>query len=108
MAKKYGKLVRDKIPEIIEQDGKTCLVHLADKKEFDEELGRKLLEESGELSEAKTREDKINESADILEVLETLWRDEGIELEEVLVAKEKKFVSNGGFEKKIILEEVSD
>lgn len=108
MNKKYGKLVRDKIPEIIEKEGKACHIHIADKEEYDSAISAKLIEESSELSAAKTKEEKIRESADVLEVLETIWREEGISREEVLKAQTEKRESNGGFSKKIILEEVSD
>lgn len=106
--KKYNKLVRDRIPEIIEKDGKTCHIHIADKDEYESAISAKLLEESSELAAAKSKEEKIRESADVLEVLEAIWQEEGISKEEVLRIKNEKRESNGGFSSKIILEEVSD
>lgn len=108
MEKKYNKLVRDKIPEIIEEDGKSCNLHIADKEEYEVALGKKLVEEANELASAEGKEDKIRESADLLEVLLTIWREEDITLDEVLTEKEKKIESRGGFSKKIILEDVND
>ena len=45
MTKVYNKLVRDKIPEIISSQGKRCKVYVATKKEYEEKLQSKLVEE---------------------------------------------------------------
>ena len=42
--KKYDKLVRDRIPEIIKADGKECIVEVVDNKKKYELLERKLRE----------------------------------------------------------------
>ena len=41
----HNKLVRDKIPEIIEKSGKTAVCHILDETEYLAELDRKLNEE---------------------------------------------------------------
>lgn len=41
---KYDKLVRDKIPEIIEKSGKKCVVEVMDKETYIQYLDRKLNE----------------------------------------------------------------
>ncbi len=46
--KTYNKLVRDKIPAIIEADGKQCEVVIALKEEMGELLEKKLMEEVNE------------------------------------------------------------
>ena len=40
-----GKLVRDRIPEIIQEDGKTPIIRIVDEEEYVRELDRKLCEE---------------------------------------------------------------
>ena len=45
---KYDKLVRDKIPEIIEKSGKKCVVEVMDKEIYIQYLDRKLNEELAE------------------------------------------------------------
>ena len=108
MTKKiYNKLIRDKIPEIIRKTGKNCTSHIADDAEFEKALVIKLKEEFSELLEARAREDIINEAADVMEILEAFLIHKGIEIETLTKKKEIKKEERGGFEKRIILEEVS-
>lgn len=44
----YNKLVRDKIPELIESDGKKCVTHILSEKEYITALETKLDEEVAE------------------------------------------------------------
>ena len=96
----YNKLVRDRIPEIIEKDHKTCAEYLKC-------LKNKLLEECHEVMDAEG-EDIKKEMADVLEVLEALENTLHIDHKEVLSIKEKKARSNGAFKNKIYLEYVED
>ena len=50
---KYNKLVRDKIPEIIEKSGKKCVVEVMDKETYIQYLDRKLNEELAEYQAEK-------------------------------------------------------
>ena len=47
----YNKLVRDKIPEVIEGTGKKYSSHIADENEYKEELLKKVYEELEEFKE---------------------------------------------------------
>lgn len=96
----YNKLVRDRIPKIIEQDNCTCKYHIADDDEFEVKLHEKLTEEINEFHENPNSE----EMADILEVLEALRKHYKISLEKVKHQKELKKVNRGGFDEKLILE----
>ncbi|WP_248959984.1 nucleoside triphosphate pyrophosphohydrolase [Sphaerisporangium perillae] len=67
----YGKLVRDRIPEIIEADGRTAKVRVLDESELVSALTAKLAEEAEELRQAEP-DDRLGELADIYEVLAAL------------------------------------
>lgn len=100
----YNKLVRDRIPEIIENDHKTCVTRTLNDEEYLKCLKSKLLEECHEVIDAEG-EDIKKEIADVLEVLENTLH---IDHQEVLSIKQKKAHSNGAFDKKIYLEYVED
>ena len=51
----YDKLVRDKIPEIIKEQGKTCEFYVADKEEYGRRLIEKMREEISEFEEDPSR-----------------------------------------------------
>ena len=51
---KYGKLVRDKIPEIILADGKKPITRIMDNDEYLQELDKKLNEEITEYQADKS------------------------------------------------------
>lgn len=99
----YNKLIRDCIPEIIENDHKTCATRILNDEEYLKCLKSKLLEECNEVIDAEG-EDIKKEIADVLEVLEALENTLHIDHQEVLSIKEKKARSNGAFDKKIYLE----
>jgi len=104
MAKIYNKLVRDRIPEIIEKDGEVPFVRILDDAEYREELKKKLREEAEELILAKDNDELIKEIGDVLEVLEFIEKSFGLDKEEILKIKEERKQKRGGFEKKIFLE----
>ena len=99
----YNKLVRDLIPEQITSSGKYASIGTLNTEQFLQALRLKLLEEAHELFHADTRADIINESADLLELMETLLKHQQIDFEEVLRRKQEKQASAGGFDKKLIL-----
>ena len=102
--KKYYKLVRDKIPEIIENDGEIPFVRVLDDKEFKLELERKLFEEYNEVLEASSSEERLEELADMLEIISTLSLLENSNLETLISIMEEKRMKRGGFSKKLFLE----
>lgn len=101
---KYNKLVRDRIPEIIENSGKTANTHLLGDEEYIVELDRKLGEEYAEYQADKN----IEELADMLEVIYAIAKARGASVEELERVRKEKAEKNGAFEKKIFLEEVDD
>lgn len=100
--KVYNKLVRDKIPEIIEADGKTCKTKTLSDEEYIASLEAKLNEEVAEYQEDKN----LEEMADVLEVLQAICVARGYSLEELESVRAKKANERGGFADKIFLEYV--
>lgn len=93
----YNKLVRDKIPEILDKKGVIYEKRIASSEEYKAELVRKLGEEVKEFMEA----DDPEELADIIEVVEALKKLPDYKTVEEL--RGKKLEERGGFDQKIIL-----
>ncbi len=99
---KVNKLIRDKIPEILLQEGSyKIMAHTMNDGEFLLNLKKKLLEESQEVCEASIRAELIEELADVSEVIRSLCTSSGFTLEDVEMARLKKREQKGGFEKRI-------
>lgn len=69
----YHKLVRDRIPEIIEADGKTCVTEILADEQYLEMLDAKLNEELAEYQESKS----LEEVADLLEIMRAVVKARG-------------------------------
>lgn len=98
---KYNKLVRDKIPEYIREKGGNPKTHIADDAEFWEKLKEKLVEEVREFS----KDENIEEFADILEVLGAIADYKKFKQRKVEKVKRKKAKERGKFKERIILDE---
>jgi predicted house-cleaning noncanonical NTP pyrophosphatase (MazG superfamily) len=101
----YGKLVRDQIPTIIEADGRTATVRVLGESEVVPALTAKLAEEAEELRRAEP-DDRLEELADIYEVLTALTETLGYSDEEVKEAALHKRTKRGGFRRRLWLDEV--
>lgn len=101
----YNKLVRDKIPEIIEKNGEEPLTRILSEEEYKIELEKKLHEEYQEVLNA-SGDDRIEELADMLEVMIGLAGLENKELNDIIDAAHVKRMKRGGFKKRIYLEGV--
>ncbi|MEB3055058.1 nucleoside triphosphate pyrophosphohydrolase [Bacillus pseudomycoides] len=104
----YNKLVRDRIPEIIKNNGKTSATRILDEKEYIEEIGKKIGEELTEYLEAESKEHKVEELADLLELINALAQYEGVTLEDVEKVRKQKAEKRGGFQERIFLVEVDE
>ena len=102
--KVYNKLVRDKIPEIIETDGKTCKTRILSDEEYIASLEAKLNEEVAEYQEDKN----LEEMADVLEVLQAICVARGYSLEELEALRAKKANERGAFVHRIFLENIQE
>ena len=100
--KAYHKLVRDRIPEIIEADGKLCVCETLTDEDYIHLLDQKLNGELAEYQESKS----LEELADLLEVVQAVVKARGWTLEELEKVRADKATKRGGFEKKILLKEV--
>jgi len=98
------KLVRDKIPEIIEAEGFKPLTRILDNKEYGDRLIDKIHEETEEFSLAiKDNTNPVEELADILELINAAAEYVGSSVTEVEKERLKKLEKRGGFKKRIML-----
>ncbi len=95
-----GKLVRDRIPELIAKSGETPITRILSREEYTACLEAKLDEETAEFHEEKN----LEELADILEVVYALCRNLGYDTRDLTAVYEKKHQARGGFENRIFLE----
>lgn len=100
--KVYNKLVRDKIPAIIEADGKQAEIEIAPGQEVACLLEEKMIEEFNEYLEDKN----IEELADMMEVVFGLAHQLGYTEEELMAVRMKKLEERGGFKEGIVLKSV--
>jgi predicted house-cleaning noncanonical NTP pyrophosphatase (MazG superfamily) len=108
MVKTYNKLVRDRIPEIIKNAGKTSNTRILNQKEYLIELKKKLIEESKEVANATSRKELINELADVKELYEAIVRAHDIDENEVHLRCIEKNEKNGSFNDRIFLIDVKE
>ena len=100
LMKTFNKLVRDKIPEIISNNGEQCTTRVLDNEEYLHELNTKLSEEVNEYLESS----ELEELADIFEVLYAILDAKNVskeDLEDIRIAKVEK---RGAFKERIFLE----
>ena len=102
MIKKYHKLVRDRIPEIIETSGNTCVTEILSDEDYLRMLDAKLDEELAEYH----ADQNIEELADLMEVIRACAVARGYSVEELEQVRAEKATKRGGFERKILLKEV--
>lgn len=95
----YNKLVRDKIPQIIRDQGEIPNIRILDDTEYLQCLEQKLDEETGEFHADKNAE----ELADILEVVFALADSLGCSYQELMEIYQRKHDARGGFSQRIYL-----
>ena len=97
----YNKLVRDKIPKIIEsKEGRSCKVKILNNEEYLIELNKKIQEELQEYLESG----EIEELADLEEVLRAILDSKGISYEDFEKIRLEKVNKRGAFKNKIFLQ----
>ena len=96
----YNKLVRDKIPEKIKQNGESSKIRILEKDEYLKELNIKMQEELNEYLQSGD----IEELADLEEVLRAILDVKGVSYSEFEQIRNKKIEKRGAFKNKIFLE----
>ena len=105
MERIYNKLVRDNIPKIIEEKNETPIIRILNDAEYKEALEKKLYEEYKEVLEAN-ESDRVEELADMLEVIKSLASLENKSLDDVISLMNVKSEKRGSFKERIFLEKV--
>ena len=98
----YNKLVRDRIPELIEASGKSCTCETLSDEAYIAMLDKKLNEELAEYQQNKS----LEELADLLEVMGAVVKARGYTWDDLTTVRRRKRAERGGFEKRILLKEV--
>jgi len=98
----HRKLIRDKIPEIIEANNGKYELRVMEEDEFRKELKKKLIEEVKEVIEAEKSE-LGKELADILELIKSIGESENISFELIEEKQEQRREKRGSFKKKLFL-----
>ena len=98
------KLVRDHIPQIINESGRKCDFHIADLPEMKERIYDKILEELDEFQEAPT----LEEAADLYEAFRTMLWVWDLDYERVLDKAHSKRDLRGAFIEGVVLDKVHE
>lgn len=105
----YNKLIRDKIPQkILNSRGKYKIRAISDDQEFEQELLKKVFEEASAVSRSRTKEDLVDELADLMAVIRALQKHGKISDKELKKAISRNFAQKGGFSKRLFLHWSSD
>lgn len=103
------KLVRDKIPQIIiNKDGKIPVTRELNPEEYKAELLKKLQEEAKEVLEAEDGDHRLEELADIMELVKAIAALDAATLDDIEKLRAKKAEERGGFQNRILLEEIRE
>jgi len=93
------KLVRDKIPEIIKENGETPKVRIAEKDELDKLLREKIVEEAKEFLLSGDTEELV----DIQEAIDALLKLRKADPALIEIQRHSKLLARGGFTKGYVL-----
>lgn len=95
------KLIRDRLPAIMQADGLTTFERALPLRAFQAALTAKLVEEAREVAAAQTRAELVEELADVAEVILALTAAHGIDAAEVEAARVAKRDKRGGFDDRV-------
>jgi predicted house-cleaning noncanonical NTP pyrophosphatase (MazG superfamily) len=98
-----GKLVRDRIPQVIEASGGIPQWLILERNLWRPALNEKLKEEVAEYLGAVSEDSRLEELADVLEVVRGLLAETGLSLGDLLSVADAKRTERGGFEQGVWL-----
>lgn len=101
-----GKLVRDMVPDLIRESGRTPRISTLNDVAYRVALNDKLNEEVAELRLAQSIDEVVDEAADLLEVLIAFAATQGITLDTICEAAQRKRAERGGFDMRLWLIDV--
>ena len=100
----YPKLIRDKIPQLVESQGKTAPTRiLTDDSEYLKYLLAKLIEEATELANAETTHNQEEELADVYEVLNAVLELLKLTQADIATVQDEKRQKRGGFKERLLM-----
>ncbi|MBN8828195.1 MAG: nucleoside triphosphate pyrophosphohydrolase [Sphingobacteriia bacterium] len=102
----FNKLVRDKIPEMMQGLGAELVTKDLSVDEYLEQLNHKLIEETQEVIQADSREELIEELADAFEVLYCLAKANNVTLTEIEIVRINKVQAKGSFEQARFIDKI--
>jgi predicted house-cleaning noncanonical NTP pyrophosphatase (MazG superfamily) len=100
----HHKLIRDLVPQKIEKTGAAYHVRVLDDVAYTQALFEKIKEEAGELARAESREEFLNEYADLMIVLDASAAVYELSKADIALALKENLERKGGFEKRLFLE----
>lgn len=103
MIKRYNKLIRDRILEVIEEAGEKPYFRTLKKEEYVEEIKKKILEEAKELIEAEDEKEVVNEIIDIQELIDVFISEIYLTKSQLRKLQKEKNKKKGGFKKRLFL-----
>jgi predicted house-cleaning noncanonical NTP pyrophosphatase (MazG superfamily) len=93
------KLVRDKVPDLLQKSGKKCTVRIVKGPEYIQKLKEKLKQEVDDF----IADEAIEELADIIEIVSVLCKSKGVAFEQLEEFRKFKAAERGSYEGGIVL-----
>lgn len=95
----YNKLVRDRIPDIINSGGEMAITKVLPYEQFVRCLNKKLIEEVQEFLTSNS----VEELVDVFQVILTILDEHGISFNQFEEMRKKKAIEKGEFKKRFFL-----
>lgn len=104
----YNKLIRDRIPDVMDENGAEYKVKKLNQKQFRKELLKKVGEEASALPNLKIKKDILKEIADVIAVIDEIKTEFNINEREIKNELKKAHNKKGGFNERLYLYWSSD
>lgn len=95
-----NKLWRDKAVDLMKEMKSIIHWHRLEDAEYDEQLRLKLLEEAEEVARASSKQELMEELADVFEIIDSICEVNGVDPEEIRGIQCKKRLERGGFKER--------